>query len=126
MLGFFERLVDPYPDNEPPPPPKGVFPFVWACTVGVRRFVLVMTVATAIIGAFEALLFAVLGRVVDWLTPCSRHRPGWRQRTSYRATVLQVLAALDGVARASERTYQAPAVANFQVNRARPAASAVT
>jgi ATP-binding cassette subfamily B multidrug efflux pump len=68
LLGFFERLVDPYPDNEPPPPPKGVLPFVWACTVGVRRFVMIMTVATAIIGAFEALLFAVLGRVVDWLS----------------------------------------------------------
>ena len=53
-------------------------------------------------------------------------RPGWRQRTSYRATVLQALAALDGVARARERTYQEPAVENFQVNRARPVASAVT
>src|SRR4051812_46795941 len=59
LLGYFERLVDPYPDSEPPPPPKGVLPFIWACTAGVRRFVLGMTVATAIIGAFEALLFAV-------------------------------------------------------------------
>ena len=68
MLGYFERLVDPYPDVEPPPPPKGVFPFIWACTAGVRRFVLGMTLLTAVIGAFEALLFAVLGRVVDWLS----------------------------------------------------------
>ena len=68
MLGFFERLVDPYPDAEPPPPPKGVFPFIWACSSGVRRFVLGMTLATAIIGAFEALLFAMLGHVVDWLS----------------------------------------------------------
>ena len=68
MFGFFERLVDPYPDDEPPPPPKGVFPFIWACSAGVRRFVLGMTVLTAIIGAFEALLFAVLGHVVDWLS----------------------------------------------------------
>ena len=67
MLGFFERLVDPYPDAEPPPPPKGVFPFIWACSAGVRRFVLAMTLATAVIGAFEALLFAALGHLVDWL-----------------------------------------------------------
>ena len=61
-------------------------------------------------------------------TPQVVHGPGRDgvQRTSYRATVLQMLAAFDGVARASERTYQEPAVANFQVNRARPAASAVT
>ena len=68
MLGYFERLVDPYPEAEPPPPPKGVFPFIWACTAGVRRFVLGMTLLTATIGAFEALLFAVLGHVVDWLS----------------------------------------------------------
>ena len=68
MFGYFERLVDPYPDTEPLPPPKGVFPFIWACTAGVRRFVLGMTLLTAAIGAFEALLFAVLGHVVDWLS----------------------------------------------------------
>ena len=68
MLGFFERLIDPYPDGEPLPPPKGVLAFIWACSAGARRFVLGMTVLTAIIGAFEALLFAFMGHVVDWLS----------------------------------------------------------
>jgi ATP-binding cassette, subfamily B, multidrug efflux pump len=68
LFGYFERLVDPYPETEPPPPPKGVFPFIWACSLGVRRFVLGMTLLTAVIGAFEALLFAVMGHVVDWLS----------------------------------------------------------
>ena len=68
MFGYFERLVDPYPEGEPPPPPKGVFPFIWACSDGVRRFVLAMTLLTAAIGAFEALLFAVMGHMVDWLS----------------------------------------------------------
>ena len=68
MLGYFERLVDPYPDGEPLPPPKGVIPFIWAASAGVRRFVLGMTALTAIIGVFEALLFAFLGHVVDWLS----------------------------------------------------------
>jgi len=68
LFGYFERLVDPWPDAEPPPPPKGVFPFIWACSAGVRRFVVGMTVLTAVIGAFEALLFAAMGHVVDWLS----------------------------------------------------------
>ena len=68
LLAYFERLVDPYPEAETQPPPKGVLPFVWACSAGVRRFVLAMTLLTATIGAFEALLFAVLGHVVDWLS----------------------------------------------------------
>ena len=68
MFGYFERLVNPYPETEPLPPPKGVFPFIWACSAGVRRFVLGMTLLTAAIGAFEAMLFAVMGHVVDWLS----------------------------------------------------------
>ena len=67
MFSAFERLVDPYPGAPPAPPPRGFFAFVWACTLGLRRYVLAMTLLTAGIGAFEALLFAMLGHVVDWL-----------------------------------------------------------
>jgi len=67
VLGYFERLIDPYPEAETPPPPTGVLRFIWACSAGARRYVLGMTLLTALIGAFEALLFAVMGRVVDWL-----------------------------------------------------------
>ncbi|HEX5125173.1 MAG TPA: ABC transporter ATP-binding protein [Rhodocyclaceae bacterium] len=68
LFSLFEKLVHPYPDAEPVSPPKGFFPFVWACTQGLRPFIVVMTLCTAIIGAFEALLFSMLGRVVDWLS----------------------------------------------------------
>ena len=67
MFQFFERLVQPYPDAEPTPPPKRFFPFMWVCTRGLRPYLLAMTLFTAVIGAFEALLFAFLGRIVDWL-----------------------------------------------------------
>ena len=67
MFRFFEQYVHPYPDAEPAPPPRGLLAFVWHCTRGMRPYIAVMTLATALIGAFEALLFAFLGRVVDWL-----------------------------------------------------------
>jgi ATP-binding cassette subfamily B multidrug efflux pump len=67
LFSVFERLVDPYPDTPPAPPPRGFFAFVWAGTAGLRRYILAMTLLTAGIGAFEALLFAMLGHVVDWL-----------------------------------------------------------
>jgi ATP-binding cassette subfamily B multidrug efflux pump len=67
VFQFFEKLVQPYPDAEPEPPPKRFFPFLWACTRGLRPYMIAMTLCTAVIGAFEALLFAFLGRVVDWL-----------------------------------------------------------
>ena len=70
----FDRLVDPYPQAAPEAPPKGLLPFLWACSRGTRGYIAAMTVFTAGIGAFEALLFAFLGRIVDWLARVSPER----------------------------------------------------
>jgi ATP-binding cassette subfamily B multidrug efflux pump len=67
VFTLFEKLVDPYPSAEPCTPPHGFVAFLWACTQGLRRFVVAMIVLTALIGAFEALLFSMLGHIVDWL-----------------------------------------------------------
>ena len=67
MLRFFESLLYPYPKTAPVTPPKDFFAFLWACTRGLRGYLLLLTLCTAIIGAFEAYLFSVLGRIVDWL-----------------------------------------------------------
>ena len=69
MFAAFEKLVKPYPEGPPPLPPRGFGPFVWACSHGLRRYIALMTLLTAAIGVFEALLFAMLGRIVDWLGP---------------------------------------------------------
>jgi len=58
MLTFFERRVDPYPAGDPETPPVGFGAFLWAATQGMRPLILGMTVCTACIGVFEALLFA--------------------------------------------------------------------
>ena len=67
MFAYFEKLVQPYPETPPPAPPTSFLAFLWACTHGLRRYMLGMTLCTAGIGVFEAVLFAMLGRVVDWL-----------------------------------------------------------
>ena len=67
MFAFFERLVDPYPDATPGTPPRGFFAFLWACSAGLRPYLLATTLLTAAIGAFEALLFSMMGSIVDWL-----------------------------------------------------------
>ena len=67
MFAWFERLVHPYPDGDAPALPRGFFAFVWACTRGLRPYIAGVALVTALIGVFEALLFAMLGRVVDWL-----------------------------------------------------------
>jgi len=67
VFGFFERRVDPYPEAAPVTPPQGLLRFLWAGTAGLRGHILVMALCTALIGAFEALLFGMLGQLVDWL-----------------------------------------------------------
>jgi ATP-binding cassette subfamily B multidrug efflux pump len=67
VFRWFEARVTPYPEAPPVAPPKGFFAFLWACSAGLRPYILGMTLCTAVIGAFEALLFAMLGRIVDWL-----------------------------------------------------------
>jgi ATP-binding cassette subfamily B multidrug efflux pump len=67
VLRWFESLLTPYPEGAPETPPAGFFAFLWACSQGMRPFILGMTLCTAVIGAFEALLFAMMGRIVDWL-----------------------------------------------------------
>ena len=67
MFTWFERLVHPYPEAPPATPPKGFVAFLWACAEGTRGYIAAMTLFTAAIGAFEALLFAMMGRILDWL-----------------------------------------------------------
>ncbi len=67
MFRAFERLLSPYPQALPDTPPSGFLAFIWDCTRGLRPALLAMTLLTAVIGVFEALLFALLGRIIDWL-----------------------------------------------------------
>jgi ATP-binding cassette subfamily B multidrug efflux pump len=90
VFHLFERLVDPYPEAEPQTPPSGFFAFLWACTHGLRRLILGMTLLTALIGAFEALLFSMLGHIVDWLAKV----PPSRLFSDARGTLLLLAAVL--------------------------------
>ena len=82
MFRWFEKRVTPYPESAPEAPPKNFFAFLWACSEGLRPYILAMTLCTAVIGAFEALLFAMLGRVVDWLAAVEPARLWTEQRGS--------------------------------------------
>lgn len=67
MLHWFEKRLNPFPAEEIAPPPASMRQFLWASTQGLRPYMLGMTLFTGVTGAFEALLFAMMGQVVDWL-----------------------------------------------------------
>ncbi|SCU75676.1 membrane hypothetical protein [Cupriavidus necator] len=68
MLRAFERLLDPFPPDEAPLPPKGLAAFLWACTRGTRRYVVALALLSAGVSIYEAWLFSFLGQVVDLLS----------------------------------------------------------
>ena len=63
----FERMVHPYPDALPPPPPRQFLAFLWESARGTRPLLLMVMLLCAAIGAFEALLFSMMAHVVDVL-----------------------------------------------------------
>ncbi|GKS95675.1 ABC transporter ATP-binding protein [Acidovorax sp. SUPP2825] len=90
MFEFFEKRLPPYPGNEPTLPPKDFMAFVWSGTRGLRRYVVMMAGLSAAIAVYEALLFAVLGHVVDWLTQVSPAAL-WAERRGTLALVIGML-----------------------------------
>ncbi len=84
--------MHPYPAAPPAAPPTTFFAFVWACTRGVRPYLLLVTLFTAAIGAFEALLFSMMAHVVDLLGKV-QPQALWREHGHLLALLGAVLAA---------------------------------
>jgi ATP-binding cassette, subfamily B, multidrug efflux pump len=112
VLSFFERLVDPYPEPAPVVPPRGLIAFIWECTRGLRRHVALMTALTAVIGAFEAILFAFLGRIVDWLGKVEPSRL-WHDERGNLLLLAAVLLASVGVVSLQAMIKQQTLAGNF-------------
>lgn len=67
MFGFFEKLIDPFPPKPPDRPPAGIYAFCRHYTRGMEPWLALMALLTAFTAVAEALLFGILGKVVDWL-----------------------------------------------------------
>src|SRR5579859_1902229 len=78
MYSWFERRLPTFPLEDPVTPPKGFFSFVWACTKGARSWILLIALTSAALAAYEAALFAMMGRVVDWLSSATPANFGGR------------------------------------------------
>ncbi|SFD90921.1 ABC transporter ATP-binding protein [Nitrosomonas sp. Nm166] len=67
MFGFFERLIDPYPPEHPVEPPKGLYRFCRHYIRGIEFYLVLLALLTTCLAISEAMLYGVLGQVVDWL-----------------------------------------------------------
>ncbi len=67
MLGFFERLTRPFPEQQPTQPPQGLLAFCRHYTKGMELPLLVMSISSALLAILEVSLFSFMGQLVDWL-----------------------------------------------------------
>ena len=69
LFRFFENRLPAFPDTPMPlpSPRQGLLRFLWACTKGLRGWLLFFMILSAGIGIYEAMLFAWIGNIVDWL-----------------------------------------------------------
>jgi len=69
LFRFFENRLPAFPDTPMPlPSPRdGMLKFLWVCTNGLRGWLLLFMILSAGIGIYEAMLFAWIGDIVDWL-----------------------------------------------------------
>ena len=67
IFAWFENRINPYPEGEPVPPRRGVIPFIFSGLEGLKKYLIILVILTAMIGAFEALLFKFMGSLVDWM-----------------------------------------------------------
>ena len=67
MFRFFENLIQPFPQEEPQQPPKGLLAFCRHYTRGVEPYLLLMACLTGLLAILEVSLFSFLGNLIDWL-----------------------------------------------------------
>ncbi|MEL6360056.1 MAG: ABC transporter ATP-binding protein [Pseudomonadota bacterium] len=72
MLGFFEKLLDPFPSDRADTPPDGLIAFCRYYTRDATGYLILLALLTAAIGVGEVMLFGFLGSVVDWLASADR------------------------------------------------------
>jgi ATP-binding cassette subfamily B multidrug efflux pump len=65
MFQWFENLINPFPKDLIETPPKSLLKFAWLCIKDIKVYVALMAILTAVIASFEAILYAILGKLID-------------------------------------------------------------
>lgn len=68
IFRFFEKLLNPFPNNTPARPPASFMAFCRYFCRGSEPYLFAMALLTATVAVIEVFLFQFLGQLVDWLS----------------------------------------------------------
>ena len=94
MFNFFERRVEPFPPYTAPQPPDGLYAFCRFYARGFEFWLGLMALLTALMAISEAMLFGILGQIVDWLAlrdPATFVEQSWPQLAIMAGFILLVI-----------------------------------
>jgi ATP-binding cassette subfamily B multidrug efflux pump len=94
VYSFFEKLIAPFPPQEPEQPPRTLLAFCLHYTKGIWPYLLLLGCMTAAIAIMEVSLFAFLGQLVDWL---GTHTPATLLRQEASQLIKMALIVLVGL-----------------------------
>src|SRR5690606_21731000 len=99
MFAWFERRLDPYPEDAPGLPPKGLLAFCWHYTKPTWPWLLVLGFCSMLIAVAEVMLYQFLGNIVDWLSDADRATFLQQEggRLAWMAVILLVVLPLAGM-----------------------------
>ena len=68
MYAFFEKLIKPFPMNEPRQPPNRLGAFLLHYTRGCERYLIILALSAAFTAILEVILVGFMAEIVDWLS----------------------------------------------------------
>ncbi|QBX33782.1 ABC transporter ATP-binding protein [Paracoccus liaowanqingii] len=96
MFAWFERRIDPYPDQPPTMPPAGLWRFVLHFSRGSMPWLVLLAIGSGLIALVEVMLFGWLGQLIDLLadTPPEQFWAEQRGRIALMGLVLLIVVPL--------------------------------
>ncbi|MCM2477460.1 ABC transporter ATP-binding protein [Rhizobium sp. CG5] len=68
MFSWFEQRLNPYPEEQPELPPKGLVAFCWHYVKPAAPWLFLLGLCSMLIAVGEVFLYQFLGNIVDWLS----------------------------------------------------------
>ncbi|WBU63133.1 ABC transporter ATP-binding protein [Paracoccus aerodenitrificans] len=93
MFSWFERRLNPYPDDHPQMPPRGFWRFLLHYSRGALPWLLLLSLGSALIAVIEVALFGYLGDLVNRLsdTPADQFWQVEGKRLAFMGVLLLVV-----------------------------------